>query len=189
MSSIREFTSKTLIPLLVEDARRHCIFNEADLQQRTAYHLYDRYIRKCANVRLLNQPYLRIGMGRGSVDAKPDIVLTDDDGHPFCAFELKCFLERRAISSIAKHVWGDISQLQRFKRKYGSTEYVFALVMVNLPDVNEFKLLRRELYRDKEPWMSHCLRLHMVNLYCDQNLRKRVRYDEWAARWSLLRSV
>lgn len=186
MSSLREFAAKTLVPLLVEDAREHRIFNEADLQHRAAYHLYDRYVRRFDNLYLLNQPYLQIGKGRGATSAKPDIVIADEDG-PFSAFELKCFLQVSSITAVAGHVWSDIDQLRKFKQKYRESEYAFALVLVDVPDVAEFKALHRELHRDREPWMTHYLRRHVVNLYCDENYRKRTRYDARAEKWLKLR--
>jgi hypothetical protein len=182
MSSLREFAAKTLVPHLVEDARRHRIFNEADLQSRTAYHLYDDYVRHYDNLYLLNQPFMQIGKGRGVVSAKPDIVVADEKG-PFSAFELKCFLEDARATTIAGYVKSDIDQLRKFKQKYPNSEHTFAVVMVDIPDVDEFKKLHRELNRDSEPWMAHYLRRHVINLYCDENYRKRSRYDSWAEKW------
>lgn len=187
MASLREFAAKTLVPLLVEDARQYRIFNEADLQFRVAYHLHDGYMRHYSNLYLLNQPYLGIGKGRGSVSAKPDIVIADEEG-PFSALELKCFLYDAHPSSIATKVWADIDQLRKFKQKYPDSEYAFALVLVDVPDIAEFKELHRELHRDREGWMKHYLRRHVINLYCDENFRKRNRYDAWAEKWLKLRN-
>jgi hypothetical protein len=187
MSSLREFAANTLAPLLVEDARQHRIFNEADLQFRAAYHLYDGYVRRYNNLYLLNQPYLEIGKGRGAASAKPDIVIADEDG-PFSALELKCFLYAARPTAIASQVWADIDQLRKFKQKYPESEYAFALVLVDAPDVDEFKALHRELHRDREQWMKHYLRRHVINLYCDENFRKRTRYDAWAEKWLRLRN-
>lgn len=186
MASLREFTAKTLVPLVIDDARQHRIFNEADLQQRAAYHLYDGYVRQYNNVYLLNQPFIRIGKGRGASDAKPDIVIADDNG-PFAAFELKCFLEDARLSAILDYVWSDIDQLRKFKQRYPQSDCAFAFVLVDVPDIDEFKALLRELQRDREPWMTHYLRRHIINLYCDENLRKRTRYDAWAEKWLALR--
>lgn len=180
--SLREFTAKTLVPALVDDARRHLIFNEADLQHRTSYHLYRGYVRQYDNVYLLNQPTLRIGKGPGATTAKPDIVVADEDG-PCSAFELKCFLGEMPVKTIANYVWDDIDQLRKFKQKYSQSQHACALVVVDVPDVEEFKGLDRELRRDREPWMSHYLQRHIINLYCDENYRKRSRYEDWAEKW------
>lgn len=188
MASLREFTANTLAPLLIEDARRHRIFNEADLQHRTAYHLYDRYVRHYENVYLLNQPYLQIGKGRGATSAKPDVVIADENG-PFSAFELKCFLEDPRPTAIMSHVWSDIDQLRKFKQKYPASEYAFALVLVDVPDIDEFKALDRELRRDRERWMKHYLKRHVLNLYCNDSFRRRTRYDAWAEKWLALRKA
>ena len=69
------------------------------------------------------------------------------------------------------------------------SDYAFALVMVDVPDVDEFKELQHELNRDREPWMAHYLRRHIINLYCDENFRKRARYDAWADKWLELRRL
>lgn len=159
MSSLCEFTSKTLVPLLVQDAREHRIFNEADLQHRAAYHLYDRYVRHYDNIYLLNQPSLQIGRGPGAISTKPDIVLADEKG-PFTAIELKCFLQDARPTAIAAYVWNDVDKLRRFKQRYPLSEYAFAIVVVDVPDVSQFKALHRELHRDRERWMAHYLKRH-----------------------------
>ena len=136
MTSIRDFVSKQLISSLTYDAKNFRIFNEADLQYRAAYHLDRGYVSKFRNFYLLNQPYIRIGKGRGVVSAKPDIVIADVDDEPFSAFELKCYLENadKKVSTISEQVWSDIDHLRKFWLRYPRSERVFAIVLVDVPE-------------------------------------------------------
>lgn len=183
MSSLREFVSKELVPSIVADAKALRIFNEADLQYRTAHHIDQKYVKRFSNIYLLNQPYIRIGKGPSTVSAKPDLVLVDTARKPITAFELKCFLENPSISTVVNKVWEDIENLGKIKQRYPDTEYAFAIVLVDVADTVQYEQLVKEFKRQRESWMAHYLRIHLINMYCDENLRKRNRYDAWAELW------
>lgn len=188
MASLRDYVSNGLVPAITEDARKLRIFNEADLQFRVAYHLERGYVAHAPGLYLLNQPFIRIGAGRGAVRAKPDIVIADEQG-PFFAFELKCYFENthQKLSTIIDSVLDDIDQLRKFKLRFKGSQYGFALVMVDIPDVDAHRTLVSALPPRKEPWMAHFLKVHVVNLYCDENHRKRTRYEQWSDDWSARR--
>ena len=116
MASLRDYVSNGLVPAITEDARKLRIFNEADLQFRVAYHLERGYVTRTPNLYLLNQPFIRIGTGRGAARAKPDIVIADEHG-PLFAFELKCYFENahQKLSTIVDSVLDDIDQLRKFR--------------------------------------------------------------------------
>lgn len=185
MPSLKQFVPNILVPRITEDAREVRILNEADLQYRAAYHLDQWIVRSFTNVYLLNQPYIRIGKGRGAISAKPDIVVADTESGPFSAFELKCYLEDgdKKVSTICDNVWADIGQLKKFRQRYPDSEGAFAIVLVDVQDVSAFRALNKELHRHKEPWMAHYLRVYVSNLFCDENFRKRTRYERWADEW------
>lgn len=186
MNSIKRFVPEELIPRIEDDAKQLRILNEADLQYRVAHHLDQRYISSFSNVFLANQPYIRIGKGRSSADAKPDIVLSYTDDGPFCAFELKCYLENgdKKFSTIRDSVWADIGQLKKFKQTYGDDcEATFAIVLIDIEDKDTYKELMKEFQRDREQWMAHCLRVFVINCCWDSNFRKRPRYEQWSDRW------
>lgn len=191
MQSIKQFVPKELIPRITDDAREVRILNEADMQYRAAYHLDQRYVSRFTNVFLLNQPYIRIGHGRGVTAAKPDIVLADNQDGPFTAFELKCYLDDgdKKVSTIRDHVWADIDQLKRFKQRYRKSEAAFAIVLVDVQDISAFRELGREFHRVKEPWMAYYLRICVINLFCDENFRKRTRYEKCAEEWLARRAI
>lgn len=185
MTSIREFVSKQLISNITDDVRDFRIFNEADLQYRAAYHLDRGYVSKSRDFYLLNQPYVRIGRGRGAAGAKPDIVIADLNDEPFSAFELKCYLEGadEKVSTISAQVWADIDQLRKFQQRYPRSEMAFAIVLVDIPEILAYETLVKDFNRNRESWMTHYLQVHVINIYCDENLRKRTRYEQWADQW------
>jgi hypothetical protein len=189
MQSLKQFVSKELVPRITDDARKFRILYEADLQYRTAYHLDQRYVSQFDNVYLLNQPYIRIGHGRGVTNAKPDIVIVDRKEGPFSALELKSYLEDadKKVPTICDNVWKDIKKLERFKHRYRNSEGAFAIVLVDVTDVSAYRALVKELHRVKEPWMAHYLRVEVINLFCDENFRQRTRYEQWAEEWTARR--
>lgn len=177
MKSFRDFVREDLLRKLLDDVKDSRIFNEADLQYRAAYHLDREYYPR---LYLTNQPTISIGRARGTTTAKPDIVIYHDVDGPVTAFELKCFLkhDRAAISLIASHVWRDLEKLRKFKARYQYSKNAFAVVFLNVADGGAFRELRKELTA-REDWMSHYLFIHVVNVFCDDNGRKRPWYDRW----------
>ena len=115
--------------------------------------------------------------------AKPDIVIAGVDDGPLAAVELKCFLYDAKPSTIPNLVWADIEYLGKFKQRYNDSLNAFAIVLVDIDDVEVYEDVRRELKRVKESWMTHYLQVHVVNLYCDENLRQRNGYVAWTERW------
>ncbi len=185
MSSAREFVANELVPSLIEDAKELRIFNEADLQYWTAYHIFRDYVRKHPNTYLLNQPYIRIGKGRGATSARPDLVIADSKQGPITAIELKCFLEDADLkfTTIRDKVWEDIEALRKFKQRFDKSEYAFAIIMIDVTDIHLYNNLCKEFDREKESWMKHYLKVHLINMFCDEDGRKRTRYEDWAEGW------
>jgi hypothetical protein len=178
MSSIREFVTKKLEPMILKDAKEIRIFNEADLQMRTAHHILRKFIADDTNCILRNQPSMRVGRGRGTISVKPDILICDGKG-PLAAFELKCHLDGadQKIPSIMSGIAADIDVLRRLSQRF-AVEYVFSIVLLNIADPNAFEELERNFTRAREPWMSHQFRLHLIDF------RRTIRsFDEWEKRW------
>jgi len=176
VKSFRDFVKGTLLKKLLDDVKDRRIFNEADLQYRASHHLDKEYY---PDLYLTNQPSIPIGRHRGKVPAKPDIVLYDETKGPQVAMELKCFIkqENLSFSAIADAVWKDIDKLGKFCDRYRDSRNAFALVFVNVG-----KELYEELGREfspREEWMSHYLFIHVVNVLCDSEGRKRNWYNSW----------
>lgn len=184
MGSIREFVSKKLEPSILRDAKKHLIFNETDLHVRTAHHIQNQFIVRQPGLYLLNEPSMRIGTGRGTISAKPDIVICDGSG-PLAAFELKCHLDSadQKVASIAAGIQQDIDVLKKLGDRF-EVEYVFAIVLLNITDPDIARDIDRYFASGREPWMKHHFRLHLINL------RGRIRsYSEWADRWQEVRGL
>ena len=185
MSSIKEFVSKVLEPEIIKDAKEFRIFNEADLQARVAAHLQKKYINKHRNLYLLNQPSIRIGKGRGTERAKPDLLVCEFDGvlNPVAAFELKCYLEDADVKlpTIQSNIWADIDALRKFGQRFSKTgkEHVFVIALLYVTEEEKFKELDKEFRRNREEWMSHFLKVHLINI----RTQIRRNYDQWAAHW------
>lgn len=161
----------------MDDVKDRRIFNEADLQYRAAYHLDREYF---PDLYLTNQPTISIGRARGTITAKPDIVVYHDVKGPVTAFELKCFLkhDRAPVSFLVENVWRDLDKLRKFQARYPDSKNAFAIVFLNLADGSAFAELKRELTA-REEWMSHYLFIHILNVFCDENGRKRPWYNRW----------
>lgn len=187
MSSIKEFVAKSLCPALVEDARRHRIFNEADLQARASYHLHRGYIEKYTGTYLLNEPYIPIGKGRGTARAKPDIVLCEfkDSPIPFAAIELKCYLDNTDIilPTIIRCLDEDIENLGKTSQRYHTLENVFSIALLDMQDKEEFEFLNRNFQRKTKDWQKHFLKVHLINIRSE--IRRN--YDAWAEEWNARR--
>lgn len=185
MSSIKEFVSRVLEPAIVKDAKEFRIFNEADLQACVASHLQRKYINDHPNLYLLNQPSIRIGRGRGAERARPDLVVCDfDDGpNPLAAFELKCYLEDadKKLPDIQSKIWDDISALRKFGQRFSrtGTEHVFIIALLDVTDEGSFRVLDSDFRKNREEWMSHFLKVHLINM------RTQIRrgYNQWAEHW------
>lgn len=177
VTSFREFVKNDLLRRLLDDVNDERIFNEADLQYRAAHHLDREYFPKLF---LANQPTIPIGRGRATAPAKPDIVLYHPDYGPQTAIELKCFLkhETPTFSVIADAVWRDADKLRKFRARYEDSRNAFAIALV---DVNKdlYLELRREFGATREEWMTHYLFVHVLNVFCDDNGRKRNWYNNW----------
>jgi hypothetical protein len=182
MKSFREYAREILTEKLVEDVWDHKIFSEADMQYCAAFWLDKEYFS--LQYYLRNQPQIPIGKGRGTANAKPDIVIFSPKHGPVVAFELKCFIANPnlGIRQIADKIWEDIDNLYKFKQRYPESENVFAIAMVHL-DKQDFDELRKEFSRDKEEWMKHYLFTHIVNIVCNENGRKRNQYEVWYKEW------
>lgn len=178
MMSFREFIKDELLKKLIADVKELRIFNEADLQYRAAVHFDKKYYPE---LYLTNQPTIPLGRTRGTVAAKPDIVIYHHEDGPRTAVELKCFLkcENQSVAQIADSVWKDVDKLCKFKDRYGNSKNAFAIVLVNLQK-EPYEEIQREFSRaNREDWMNHYLFVHVLNVYCDENGRKRPWYDEW----------
>jgi hypothetical protein len=178
MKSFREFIKNDLLDQLIADVRDLRIFNEADLQYRTAFHLDKEYYPELF---LTNQPTIPLGRTRGTVPAKPDIVIYHHKEGPKTAVELKCFLkyENPSFALVADSVWKDIDKLRKFKDRYEGSKNAFAIVLVNL-EKNLYEELQKEFSRaSREDWMNHYLFIHVLNVFCDENGRKRPWYKAW----------
>lgn len=177
MKSFREFIKNELLKKLIDDVIDLRIFNEADLQYRAAVHLDKEYFPE---LYLTNQPVIPIGLTRGTVAAKPDIVIYHHKEGPKTAVELKCFLkhENLSITQIANATWKDIDKLKKFKNRYEKSDNAFAIVLVNL-EKEPYEEIRREFSNAREEWMKHYLFIHVLNVYCDENGRKRQLYNKW----------
>lgn len=187
MSSIKEFVAKTLCPALIEDARRHRIFNETDLQTRAAYHLHRGYIEKYTGTYLLNEPHIPIGKGRGTAKAKPDIMLCEfkDGPLPFAAIELKCYLDNadNKLPAIIRCLGEDIENLGKTSQRYQTLENVFSIALLDMQDKEEFEILNRDFQRKIEDWQKHFLKVHLINM---RSVIQRG-YDTWAEEWEARR--
>ena len=179
--SFRDFLRDKLVEKLLEDVKEHRIFNEADMQYRTAVHVD----KSCyPDLFLVNQPIIPIGHGRGKYDVKPDIVIFHPEKGPVTAIELKCFLNTEYnLKSIIEYVWDDIEKLKGFRQRYPNSKNAFAVVFVNVSDTDDYWILDREFRREKEDWMKYYFYPHIINVYCDDNGRKRNWYNKWAADW------
>lgn len=179
MRSFRDFITGTLLKKLIDDVNDLRIFNEADLQYRTAVHFDKEYYPE---LYLTNQPVIPLGRARGTVTARPDIVIYHHKNGPRTAVELKCLLkyENRSVAQIADAVWKDVDKLQKFKNRYESSKNAFAIVLVNL-EKELYEEMQRETSRtNREGWMNHYLFIHVLNVYCDESGRKRPWYNKWA---------
>lgn len=182
MGSIRTFATDQLIPAIIKDAKAHLIFNERDLHIRTALHL-SKYA-KGVRAFVLNEPFMRIGQGRGTTNAKPDIVVCDRDG-PLAAFELKCHLDSPDTRgpAIEAGILADIANLKKFQQCY-DVEYVFAVVLLDFEDREKFERIERVLLSHKEPWMKHRFKLILLNM------RRHIRgYSNWSQEWLEIRAL
>ncbi len=182
MLSFREIIKNEVLAKLLEDARDFHIFNEADMQSRIALHLH----KHCrSSLYLRNQPYMPVGQRRGKKPAKPDLVIEHKDG-PVAAIELKCFLDcdTRSPAAMAEQIWRDIEKLGDFRARYARSRNAFAIALVNVADADRFAEFQQAFARHRrEPWMSHYLCVHLLNIYCDESGRKRRWYDEWQSGW------
>ena len=182
MYSFRE-TIKDIVPKLLEDVQDYRIFNEADMQYRAAHHL-DK-ICYPADLFLTNQPVIPVGQRRGKTKVKPDIVVFDHKEKPVIAVELKCFIGnvRPRFSTVVDPVWRDIGKLREFRKRYKNSTNAFAIVLVNVEDKELFAQFQKEFSTDREEWMKHYLFIHLANIYCDENGRKRRWHDDWRDKW------
>lgn len=139
MRSFRDFIRDTLLKKLIDDVKELRIFNEADLQYRAAVHFDKEYYPE---LYLTNQPVIPLGRARGTVAARPDIVIYHHKDGPKTAVELKCFLKHENISvaQIADAVWKDVDKLQKFKNRYENSKNAFAIVLVNLEKIKWARL-------------------------------------------------
>ncbi len=179
MRSFRDFIRDTILKKLIDDVKDLRIFNEADLQYRAAVHFDKEYY---PDLYLTNQPVIPLGRARGTVAAKPDIVIYHHKDGPKTAVELKCFLkyENRSVVHIADTVWKDVDKLRKFRNRYENSKSAFAIVLVNL-EKEPYEEIQREFSRaNLEDWMNHYLFIHVLNVYCDESGRKRPWYNEWA---------
>ena len=184
MSSIKEFVAKTLCPALIEDTRRHRIFNEADHQARTSYHLQKGYVERHEGGYLLHEPHIAIGRGRGTTKAKPDIMMCDfrDGPWPFAAIELKCYLEDTdtKVPTIFKNLSDDIENLKKAGHRFETLKNVFSIALLDMEDTDQFNTMSREFRRITEDWQKHFLKVHLINM------RSEIKrgYDRWADEWN-----
>lgn len=186
MLSFREIIRNEVLDKLLEDVRDLHIFNEADMQSRLALHLH-RYCQ--SKLYLRNQPFMPVGQRRGKRWTKPDVVVFNEEASPIAAVELKCFLDKdaRACATMEEHIWRDIDKLRDFRTRYDQSKNAFAIALVNIADANQHVEFQQAFARPtREPWMSHYLYVHVVNVYCDENGRKRRWYDGWHHEWQEL---
>lgn len=184
MISFREIIKNDIVPKLLNDVRDYRIFNEADMQYRAAHHLD----KVCyPDLFLTNQPVIPVGQRRGKTNVKPDIVVFHPKEKPVTAVELKCFIgnDSPRFSTVVDPVWQDIGKLQGFRKRYENSTNAFAVVLVNVEDRELFAGFQKEFSTDREEWMKHYLFIHLVNIYCDENGRKRRWYDDWRAEWRI----
>ncbi|GEM_PF-6400264 len=179
MKSFRDFIKSDLTTKLLGDVKELRIFNEADMQYRAAVHLDKEYF---PDLYLTNQPSIPLGRARGTVAAKPDIVIYHHKDGPKTALELKCFLkyENPSATQLADSVWRDVDKLQKFKGRYANSKNAFAVVLVNLEKEAHEEIQREFSRTSREDWMNHYLFIHVLNVYCDENGRKRPWYNEWS---------
>lgn len=178
MKSFRDYVSNVFLDKLLDDVKEIRIFNEADMQYRAAHHLD----KVCyPDLYLTNQPIIPVGRGRGKNNVKPDIVIFHHTKGPVAAIELKCFVGKanEHVSKIIDYVWRDIEKLMNFKSRYQDSNNTFAIVLVNNQDNDCVDAIKKELGRQKEEWMKHYLFTHIINVYCNENGRKRPWYDQW----------
>lgn len=183
MKSFREFIKSDLTNKLLGDVKGLRIFNEADMQYRAAVHLDKEYF---PDLYLTNQPTIPLGKTRGTIAAKPDIVIYHHKDGPKTAIELKCFLkyENPSVTQMADSVWKDVDKLQKFKSRYGNSKNAFAVVLVNL-EREPYEEIQGEFSRtNREDWMNHYLFIHVLNVFCDEKGRKRPWYNEWSKQMS-----
>ncbi len=129
-----------------------------------------------------------MGRGRGKFDARPDIVVFHPEKGSVNAIELKCFLSTEYnLNEIIESVWNDIDKLKRFKRRYPDSKNAFAIVCVNESDQDDYWELDREFRDEKEDWMKYYFYPHVVNVYCNEDGRKRNWYKNWIEEWTDLR--
>jgi hypothetical protein len=188
MKSFREFIKSDLTSKLLADVRDLRIFNEADMQYRAAVHLDEEYY---PDLYLTNQPSIPLGRARGTVAAKPDIVIYHHEDGPKTAIELKCFLkyENPSVTQLSDSVWKDVDKLRKFKDRYGCSKNAFAVVLLNL-EKESYEEIQREFSRaNREDWMSHYLFIHVLNVFCDENGRKRPWYNEWSEQMKRLEAA
>jgi len=169
----------------LDDIKEHRIFNEADMQYRAAVHID----KECyPDLYLTNQPVIPVGRGRGKYEARPDIVIFHPKKGPMAAIELKSFLYfDYDIKSIIEAVWNDIEKLKRFKARYPESKNTFVVVCVNINDIDDFWEINGEFNGEKENWMKYYFYPHIINVFCDNNGRKRNWYNKWSEEWSDLK--
>ena len=186
MKSPRDFVRDKLPQKLHNDILDFRIFNEADFQYRTAFHLDKEYFQ---NYWLRNQPRIQVGLTSGTQDVKPDIVLFNDKGKPVIALELKCFIDsvNPSPEAIVEKVRHDIEKLKRFQKRHSVSEYTFAIIVVRIEDRELHKEVRRaieKIIRDEE-WTKHYFFHHIINTCYTDDDRKRPRYNEWLEQWRI----
>jgi hypothetical protein len=179
MTAFREFIKSDLTSSLLEDVKELRIFTEADMQYRAAVHLDKEYY---PDLYVINQPRIRVGRAGGTIGAKPDIVIYHPKDGPQTAIELKCFLkdDNRSVAQIAGSVRKDVDKLRKFKDRYTNGKNAFAVVLVNLEKEPYNELLREFSRTSREDWMNHYFFIHVVNVFCDGNGRKRRWYNDWS---------
>ena len=186
MKSPRDFVRDKLPQKLHNDILDFRIFNEADLQYRTAFHLDKEYFQ---NYWLRNQPRIQVGLTSGTQDVKPDIILFDHKGKPVIALELKCFIDsvNPSPEAIVEKVRHDIEKLKRFQKRHSESKYTFAIIVVRIEDRELHKEVRRaieKIIRDEE-WTKHYFFHHIINTCYTDDDRKRPRYNEWLEQWRI----
>ena len=176
MMSFREFVKNKLLKKLVEDIKNFRIFNEADLQYRVAHHLDKKYFKEYW---LLNQPKMPVGKKSGRRNRRPDIVLFNKDCSPVAAFELKCFIDK-GEHSVVRRSLKDIEKLKKFGERYLESKNAFAIILVRMDDKDLYTSVQKEFRKDKEDWMKHYLKVHVINVCRNVKGRK---YKWYKAQW------